>query len=134
MPKIIENILESPLSEINEDTEDTKSWKGVPFEELRKHSKLKLHWKNTQVFVQYNDWSKPHPSKRKDLWDSHHVRLPWSNHSEFPKNGQIVKRWSLVHQALSAPILESQALIQGKIICKCITYVCMYILTTYICA
>ena len=108
----VTSIPESPLSS-QEEENGMQSWKGAPFHELKKHAKLKCHLKNTKVFVQFNDWSKPHPQKRKDLWDNHHVRLPCSNFSEFPKNGRIVKRWNLVRQALNQPILESQALIQA---------------------
>ena len=118
---VVTSIPESPLS--SQDTNDVdkdfvKSWKGAEFDELKKHKELKTHWKNTHVFVQYNDWTKPHPNKRRDIWDNNHVRLPCSNHSEFPKNGRILKRWSLVQQALGKPILESQALIQGTMLMK----------------
>ena len=116
---VVTSIPESPLSNTSDtNDEDSKSWKGAEFDELKKHKELKTHWKNTHVFVQYNDWTKPHPLKRRDIWDNNHVRLPCSNHSEFPKNGRILKRWSLVQQALGKPILESQALIQGTMLMK----------------
>ena len=59
---------------------------------LKKRNKPLTHWKDTKVFVQYKNWTLPYPGDKIDIWDNYHVRLPWSSHNEFPKDGKIVKR------------------------------------------
>ena len=56
----------------------------------------------------------PHPSSLKDVWDEHHVRLPWSRENLYPveEGGrrQLRSRWQLVLQALQRPLRTSQDL------------------------
>ena len=75
------------------DDNEEVSFRGLEFSELKKHSKSCSSWRETRVFVQHQDWTKPFPSNLVDIWDNNHVRLPWSNFNEFPKDGQIVKRY-----------------------------------------
>ena len=58
----------------------------------------------------------PHPPQLRDIWDGHHVRLPWSKENLYPiteDSGKKVlrSRWELITQALtSSPILNSHDL------------------------
>jgi len=96
------------------DEEEEVSFRGTEFSELKKHAKSCSNWRESRVFFQHQDWTKPFPSHSADIWDNHHVRLPWSNCNEFPIDGKIVKRWPLVEQALLNPeILQSDDLIEA---------------------
>ena len=77
----------------SEDEKEDTSARGKDFSELKRHKKLCNGWKSSRVFVKHSDWSVPYPSQNVDIWDGNHVRLPWSRHNEFPKDGQIVKRY-----------------------------------------
>ena len=81
------------MFEDNDENEIEDSARGAQFSELKKHTKICSNWRESRVFVQHQDWSKPYPSHTIDIWDNHHVRLPWSNFNEFPKDGKIVKRY-----------------------------------------
>ena len=75
-----------------DDSETAKSAVGAEFSELHKCTNPKVDTKRTKVFVHYKDWSRPYPSKLTDIWDYDHVRLPWSSHNEFPKDGKVMPR------------------------------------------
>ena len=75
--------------------EDDKTWKGAEKNILNKYSKPVTAWKETKVFVKHQNWALPYPNDRVEIWDNYHVRLPWSNHNEFPKDGKVVKRYGL---------------------------------------
>lgn len=72
--------------------EEPSSALGKEFDALKRHRKLCTDWKTTKVYVQFQDWNKPYPNSLVDIWDNHHVRLPWSSCNEFPKDGKVVKR------------------------------------------
>jgi len=60
----------------------------------------------------------PHPSVLRDVWDSEHVRLPWSKENLYPQEQEgrkmLASRWQLVVSALtSAPITSSRELEQA---------------------
>ena len=75
-----------------DDPEENLSWRGKRFEDLKRFKTLNTDVKSTKMFVCFNDWTKAYPSHPRDIWDHNHVRLPWSNHNEFPKDGKVVKR------------------------------------------
>ena len=75
------------------DEEEEVSFRGTEFSELKRHAKSCSNWRESRVFFQHQDWTKPFPSHLTDIWDNHHVRLPWSNYNEFPIDGKIVKRY-----------------------------------------
>ena len=75
------------------DEEEEVSFRGTEFSELKRHAKSCSNWRESRVFFQHQDWTKPFPSHLTDIWDNHHVRLPWSNFNEFPIDGKIVKRY-----------------------------------------
>ena len=77
------------------DEEEEVSFRGTEFSELKKHAKSCSNWRESRVFFQHQDWTKPFPSHSADIWDNHHVRLPWSNCNEFPIDGKIVKRYRI---------------------------------------
>ena len=59
---------------------------------------------------------KPHPAQLRDVWDGHHVRLPWSQENLYPVPGDggkkvLRSRWQLIIEALTtSPIKSSQDL------------------------
>ena len=77
------------------DEEEEVSFRGSEFSELKRHAKSCSNWRESRVFFQHQDWTKPFPSHLTDIWDNHHVRLPWSNFNEFPIDGKIVKRYRI---------------------------------------
>ena len=77
------------------DEEEEISFRGTEFSELKRHAKSCSNWRESRVFFQHQDWTKPFPSHSADIWDNHHVRLPWSNCNEFPIDGKIVKRYRI---------------------------------------
>ena len=81
------------MFEDRDDENEEVSFRGVQFTELKKHAKSCSDWRQSRVFVHYKDWTKAFPSRLVDIWDNNHVRLPWSNSNEFPKDGKIVKRY-----------------------------------------
>ena len=94
--------------------EDIISAQGADFSVFHKHKNPKIDLKRTKVLVNHKDWSRPYPSKPRDIWDYDHVRLPWSKHNEFPKDGKVLPRWPLVVKALTNPqILRSKDLIKA---------------------
>lgn len=79
----------------NDEEEEKVSFRGTEFSELKRHTKSCSNWRESRVFFQHQDWTKPFPSHSADIWDNHHVRLPWSNCNEFPIDGKIVKRYHI---------------------------------------
>jgi len=110
------------------DTDDT--WSGVPMSSLPRlgpSSDLPCQHKVVEpghdhtvavelpLFFDSQNIIKPHPRQLKDIWDSHHVRMPWSEENLYPvsEDGRKVlkSRWSLIKEALtSGPIRNSRDL------------------------
>ncbi|KAL3310969.1 hypothetical protein Ciccas_010453 [Cichlidogyrus casuarinus] len=56
--------------------------------------KLAMKWKKGML-------SLPHPSNLRDLWDSHHVRMPFSPKNQYPgPSNELEDRWSSIVNAL----------------------------------
>jgi len=106
-------------------------WSGVPFASLpRLHPHgsatpapppvpgpchtvaVKLPLKNS------SSTPSPHPATFRDVWDSEHVRLPWSKENLYPQEQEgrkmLASRWQLVVSALTSdPITSSRELEQA---------------------
>ena len=93
LEKVDETFESEDLFYDEEEVESDKSYRGAEFGELRKNVEIKQNYKETVCLVQHRDWSLPHPREARDIWTHNFVRLPWSRHNEFPKNGSIVKRF-----------------------------------------
>jgi len=112
-------------------TVSENGWSGVPFSSL---PRLHPHGSATPapppvpgpshtvaVKLPLQDSSSipsPHPALPRDVWDSEHVRLPWSKENLYPQEQEgrkvLASRWQLVVSALtSAPITSSRELEQA---------------------
>lgn len=61
------------------------------------------------------DLPRPFPDAFKDVWDSHHVRMPCSSHSLYPVRlpsgeEQLRSRWEIITEALRRPLTSSHDL------------------------
>ncbi|XP_025114398.1 LOW QUALITY PROTEIN: poly(ADP-ribose) glycohydrolase-like [Pomacea canaliculata] len=103
---------------------DEPEWRGTPLVDLKNSHKYKPalssleETRDHSVFVKYpfhyqeDTLPTPYPPQSKDKWDGQHVRMPFSQHNEYPqddKNGsvQLTKRWSMIEKALRQNIKGS---------------------------
>jgi len=109
--------------------DDDDDWAGVPLADIPRlvpGSTLPSQYPHPHPGVDHtvcvqlplafglNGLPRPHPEQLKDVWDGHHVRLPWSKENLYPVEDKNVKgkkvlrsRWELVIEALTKDKLSN---------------------------
>ncbi|XP_062541533.1 poly(ADP-ribose) glycohydrolase-like [Armigeres subalbatus] len=125
----IENENQNSASEFPaaNDTEDERSWRGVPMDsiyrgldryELRHFPEIRPAEDHIVLFnlpIDPNGTEPPKPRRAYSKWDANHVRLPCSHRSQYPVEHEdgsttLESRWELVQNALLQPISNSREL------------------------
>ncbi|XP_055613980.1 poly(ADP-ribose) glycohydrolase-like [Uranotaenia lowii] len=109
------------------DSEDDRTWRGVPMDiiyrgldryELRHFPEVRPSESHTVLYhlpIDPTSLDPPKPHRAPHKWDANNVRLPCSNRSQYPVvqgdgNSSLESRWELVQNALLQPIRDSREL------------------------